>query len=132
MNWYLYFSLSHWLCEWRKYCILNFHFWCILVQFLSLNTLLIFTVTESNIATFILIVNTAACSSKGGIVKVFLLKGTSLDLPQINEHFLSSDKQHIHIHKLYRMHHKIHVTVNLNPVLGWNHTIWVFVYLYRF
>ena len=55
-----------------------------------INTLLIFTVTESNIATFILVANTAACSSKRGTVKVFLLIGASLDLPQMNEHFLPS------------------------------------------
>ena len=34
-----------------------------------INTSLIFTVTELNIATFILVANTAAFSSKRGIVK---------------------------------------------------------------
>ena len=55
-----------------------------------INILLIFTATELNIATFILVANTAACSAKRGIAKIFLLIGVSLDLSQMNEDFLPS------------------------------------------
>ena len=46
--------------------------------------------TELNLATFILVANTTASSSKRGIVKIFLLVGARNDLPQMNEHFLAS------------------------------------------
>ena len=55
-----------------------------------INTLLVFTVTELNIATFILVGNTATCRSKHEIVRLFLLISVSLNLPQMNEHFLAS------------------------------------------
>ena len=55
-----------------------------------INTILILTVTELNIATFIIVSNTAACSSKHRTAQVFLLIGANLDLPQMNENFLAS------------------------------------------
>ena len=55
-----------------------------------INTILILTVTELNIATFIIVSNTAASSSKHRTAQVFLLIGANLDLLQMNENFLAS------------------------------------------
>ena len=84
---------------------------------------LIFAVIKLNISpfVFVLVPNTSACSHKYGTFKMFLLIGANFNLSPINENFLApylQIKNNIHTLYLYRMHHKIHVTVNLDLVFG--------------
>lgn len=88
----IFLYLANFIHETYFIFIKHFHFWYIVIVLESdrKSRLLIFTVIELNIVTFILVVNTAICSSKLEIVTVLISTNVNLNLQQINEDFLAS------------------------------------------